>query len=74
MANRVTMTRGRRSLLALLQLARALDVAARCRVSHQSVSEWAAGTKRPDARGRAELERNYGITATHWDEDICRKA
>jgi transcriptional regulator with XRE-family HTH domain len=74
MAQRVTMTRGRRSLLALLQLARALDVAARCRVSHQSVSDWATGIKRPDAHARAALQRTYGITATDWDLDYSRRA
>jgi transcriptional regulator with XRE-family HTH domain len=65
-----TSTRGRRSLLALLQLASETDIAARCRVAQQSVSDWAAGNKRPSERARAALEHCYGITGAHWDQPL----
>jgi transcriptional regulator with XRE-family HTH domain len=72
MAKLISRSRGRRSLLALLQLATELDVAARCRVAQQSVSDWAAGNKRPSERARMALQHVYGITATHWDQELIR--
>jgi transcriptional regulator with XRE-family HTH domain len=65
-----TSTRGRRSLLALLQLASETDIAGRCRVAQQSVSDWAAGNNRPSERARAALEHCYGITRAHWDQPL----
>lgn len=61
------MTRGRRSLLAVLQIARAADVAARVRVSAPLVSMWAAGVVTPGPQARARLEANYGISRGSWD-------
>lgn len=58
---------GRRALLALLQHTQGRFVAARCRVSRSCVSEWAAGRKRPSARARSALERNYGIAPSSWE-------
>lgn len=63
----LAMSRGRRLLLALLQLTSARNVAARCRVSEPSVSEWASGRYVPSAPARERLERNYGIRIDAWD-------
>lgn len=58
------MTRGRRSLLALLQRLPAREVAARCQVSPAAVSQWASGLKEPSAENRAMLREHCGVT---WD-------
>jgi transcriptional regulator with XRE-family HTH domain len=66
-------TRGRRALLAVLQIIRGREVAARVRVSPASVSYWLHGLRRPSARSRAMLERHVRIPATWWDEPVTRQ-
>jgi len=61
------MSRGRKLLLAILQVTTAADVAARCRVCHPVVSEWASGLKSPSRASRRCLESNYGIPYGSWD-------
>jgi hypothetical protein len=61
-------TRGRRSLIALLQITTGREVAARCRVSPSCVSEWAGGTKSPGPASRAKLAELYGINPASWDQ------
>lgn len=63
----LAMSRGRRLLLALLQLTSAREVAARCRVQHQRIADWSSGLHTPNAEARAQLERNYGIRREAWD-------
>jgi len=60
------MTRGRRSLIALLQVTTAREVAARCGVDPSCVSKWSSGIKAPGPTSRAKLEANYGIRAGSW--------
>lgn len=62
------MSRGRRLLIALLQLTAGVNVAARCRVHKQRVSEWAAGHRAPSYRVREVLETNYGIPRESWSQ------
>lgn len=61
-------TRGRRSLIALLQITTGREIAARCRVSPSCVSEWAGGTKSPGPASRAKLASLYGIAVESWGE------
>jgi hypothetical protein len=64
----LVMTRGRRSLIAILQRTTAREVAIRCRVSKQAVSNWQHGFKKPSAAARSMLQANYGISPNTWDE------
>jgi len=61
------MSRGRRLLLAILQVTTATDIAARCRVHRQRVSDWASGVRAPSHRSRLSLDFNYGIPYRSWD-------
>lgn len=61
------MTRGRRLLLALLQITTAREVAARCRVSPTSLSFWSSGYNTPGPTNRAKLRDLYGIPPDSWD-------
>ena len=61
------MSRGRRLLLAVLQVTTTHDVAARCRVTHPAVSYWASGLCTPSRASRVYLERNYCIPCEAWD-------
>lgn len=67
MANFTSVSRGRRLLLAVLQLTTGRDVAARCGVRQQRVSEWVNGLSRPSDSARLLLERNYRIPFDAWD-------
>lgn len=60
------MTRGRRSLLAVLQRTTAAEVAARCGVTKQAVSWWSSGIKNPSEANRLKLEQIYGIARGTW--------
>lgn len=60
-------TAGRRALVAVLSRTKAAYVAATCRRSVSSVSEWASGRKRPNRAARAALEERYRIRADSWD-------
>lgn len=60
-------TRGRRLLVAVLQVTTATDIAARCGVYQQRVSEWASGMRVPSRAARIALEANYRIPYTSWD-------
>jgi hypothetical protein len=60
-------SRGRQLLLAVLRITTATDVAARCRVTQQSVSDWSAGIKSPGHSSRLLLEANYRIPYAAWD-------
>lgn len=60
-------TRGRRLLGAVLQVTTATDVAARCGVYQQRVSDWASGIYTPSPDARRMLERNYRIPYCSWD-------
>lgn len=60
-------TRGRKLLIAVLQVTTERDVAARCGVYQQRVSDWSSGVCKPLPAARAALERNYGIPASSWD-------
>jgi len=62
------MTRGRRALLAVLQVIKGREVAARVRVHPGSVSRWSHGLCRPSARARRMLEQHVRIPASAWDE------
>jgi hypothetical protein len=63
-------TRGRKLLIAVLQVTTAMDVAARCSVYQQRVSDWASGVCKPSAAARAALNRNYGIPENAWDSAL----
>ena len=63
-------SRGRQLLLAVLRITTATDVAARCRVTHQSVSDWCSGLKSPSHRSRLLLEANYRIPYAAWDVQL----
>ena len=63
---------GRLRLLRLLQLTTATAIAARCRVTQQAVSSWAAGSTRPCARAAAVLEHVYAIPVSAWGEPVTR--
>lgn len=60
------MTRGRRLLLALLQITTAREVAARCRVTPSCVSKWVSGEKTPGPRARVKIADLYGIAPEAW--------
>lgn len=62
-----TLSRGRRSLIAVLQRTTARELAARCRVAKQTVSDWLRGRAKPSRDARLALERLYGIRAAAWD-------
>lgn len=62
----IGMTRGRRLLLAVLQLTTAREVGARCRVHPQSVRDWANGKHRPPWGAREALQREFRIPALSW--------
>jgi transcriptional regulator with XRE-family HTH domain len=66
------MTRGRRSLIGLLQITSQREVAARCDVVPSCVSEWCAGYKRPSEAHRARLASLYGISINSWDDERSR--
>jgi len=61
------MTLGRRSLLAVLQRTTARELAARCRVAKQTVSDWVNGHRKPNHSARLALQHLYGISARAWD-------
>lgn len=61
------MTRGRRSLIAILQRTTAREVAARCGVAKQTVSDWLRGLTKPRRGARLALQREYGISPPAWD-------
>lgn len=61
------MTRGRRSLIAVLQRTTEREVGARCAVTKQAVSAWVCGVKTPGDPARLRLEAAYGIAAGAWD-------
>lgn len=56
------MSEGRRQLLRALQITTALEVAARCRVTHQAVSQWASGATKPSDPNRKRLAEHLYIT------------
>ncbi len=56
----------RRSLIALLQLTPAREVAARCGVAPSRVSEWASGLTAPSDVPRTRLYQIYGISPSGW--------
>lgn len=60
----------RRALLAVLQRTSARNVAARCGVSPQAVSQWASGRTRPSPEARARLETHFAIPASLWDGEL----
>lgn len=59
--------RGHRSLLAVLQRTTGREVAARCRVAKQTVSDWVSGLKKPSPHARLRLHAAYGISPAAWD-------
>lgn len=61
------LTRGRRLLVAVLQITTETDIAARCGVYQQRVSDWASGMYTPSPSARRMLERNYRIPYSAWD-------
>jgi transcriptional regulator with XRE-family HTH domain len=63
----MTITRGQRLLLAVLQRTTASEVAARVGVGQPAVSRWASGLKTPSAPRREKLEQLYGIPRGAWD-------
>lgn len=63
-------SRGRRLLLAVLQTTTGRDVAARCSVAQQRVSEWTNGQSKPSAAARLLLESNYRIPFDAWDTPL----
>lgn len=63
----VTITRGRRCLLAVLQRTSELEVAARVGVGQPAVSKWASGLRTPGDPARQKLEQLYGIARRAWD-------
>jgi transcriptional regulator with XRE-family HTH domain len=67
-------TRGRRALLAVLQIIRGREIAARVRVSPATVSKWSTGLRRPSARARALLEQHVRIPASAWDEPAVHRS
>lgn len=67
MATNSGISRGRRLLLAVLQVTTGRDVAARCSVAQQRVSEWVNGLSKPNPVARALLESNYRIPCDSWD-------
>ena len=63
-----TRTRGRRMLVAatvdgLLPIARMLGI------PHSALSQWRAGTRRPDVDAANLLHRTLGIDVAAWSED-----
>jgi transcriptional regulator with XRE-family HTH domain len=58
--------RGRRLLIAVLQMTPAVEVAARCGVHKSNVSRWLAGYQTPCDVARARLQSIYGIPASAW--------
>jgi len=66
------MSRGRVLLLAVLQRTTACDVAARCCVSSQVISDWASGRRQPCLQSRNALASQYGIPASTWDYSFQR--
>lgn len=67
------MSRGRRQLLATLQLTTTYAMAARCRFAYATrLSDWANGHRLPSAAARVALEREYRIPTTSWDEPYVR--
>jgi len=61
------LSRGRHLLLAVLQVTTGRDVAARCNVRQQRVSEWLNGLSKPSPGARLLLESNYRIPYDAWD-------
>lgn len=68
----IILSRGRRLLIALLQRTTARDVAARCRVYPQRVTDWASGYRSPNPTARRMLELNYGLPVNAWDKEFQR--
>ena len=66
------LTRGRRALLAILQRTTEREVAARCRVARQTVSDWSRGWSKPRRDARLALARAYDIAPSAWDESAAR--
>lgn len=64
------MSRGRRLLLAVLQATTGRDVAARCSVAQQRVSDWVNGLSKPNPAARLLLESNYRIPCEAWDTPL----
>lgn len=67
MASITGVSRGRRLLLSVLQRTTATDVAARCGVYQQRVSEWSNGDRAPSHAARILLFANYGIPYNSWE-------
>jgi transcriptional regulator with XRE-family HTH domain len=67
----IVISRGRRSLLAVLRYTTEREVAARVGVSRPAVSYWASGYKRPSPAARAKLQALYGIGAAGWDAAVA---
>lgn len=67
MAAYTGLTRGRKLLIAVLQVTTATDIGARCSVYQQRVSDWASGMQKPCDAARRALERNYRIPYCAWD-------
>jgi len=63
------MSRGRRLLIALLNITTARDVAARVRSSKQRVADWSSGHRSPRQQARELLEQNYGIPRGAWAQE-----
>lgn len=61
------LSRGRALLLAVLQRTTTCDMAARCRVSSQVVSDWSSGRRSPCLDSRQALMQQYGIPVDTWD-------
>lgn len=66
MAKIVQRSRGRRLLLAVVQVTSSREVAARAGVVKSCVSEWLSGEARPCRRAAERLEQSYGIRVEAW--------
>jgi transcriptional regulator with XRE-family HTH domain len=62
----------RRSLIALLQVTPAREVAARCGVHPSQVSLWLSGLTTPSDVPRLRLWRIYGISPGSWQRPIVQ--
>lgn len=71
MAEMITITRGRRALLAVLQRTASDEVGARVRVAGRTVRHWAEGERNPSDEHRAKLATLYGIPPGAWDAPLA---
>jgi transcriptional regulator with XRE-family HTH domain len=66
------MTDGRRQLLRALQITTTIEVGLRVGVTHQAVSYWANGERKPSPRSRAALAEHVWITGS-WEAPRTRQ-